>query len=118
MVAPEPKIERLVNRAEVRELMEDVLTQLTNKLDARTAQVTEEFVIEIMENLENDHNLVAVQEALKRATSKMLKLILNDSGVCKDSETAVIQMVTSEPMAQAIAKVLAKLDQIMAPLAK
>lgn len=53
--------------------MEDALTQLTKKSDARVAQVTAEPLIGIIENHEKDHNLAFVWEALKRA---------NHPGVC------------------------------------
>lgn len=40
--------------------MEDALTQLTDRLDAHGTQVTEESLITVMVNLDNDHNTTFV----------------------------------------------------------
>lgn len=46
-----------MNRLEVRNIMEDALNQQTNKLDPRVAQVTEEYFIGIIENVDSNHNM-------------------------------------------------------------
>lgn len=52
-----PAVERPMKWSEMCETLEDVLKQITDRLDARVAQVTEEFLIGIVENLDNNHNM-------------------------------------------------------------
>lgn len=44
-------------RTKVSKMMEDAVNQLTGKLDARVAQVTEDFLICIMKIIDNNHNM-------------------------------------------------------------
>lgn len=86
--------------------MQDTFTQMVNKLDARIAQMTEEYLVGIMKNLDKDHNLSFERRALKRATCEALTFMIDDEESKEVFEAAVIKMATSGSMVKEIAKVL------------
>lgn len=88
--------------------MEDAVNQLINLLDARVAHGTEDSLIGIMENIDDEHIMEFVRGSLGRATCSMLTSIFNDEGVRDAFETAVIQVATSSLMVSAIVKALVK----------
>lgn len=62
-------------------MMEEELNQLTSKLDARVAQVTEESLIGTIENIDFDHSMTFVRGRLKRVTQDMILSMMDDEGV-------------------------------------
>lgn len=62
-VAPEPTLEGPVTRSGAEEMTEFPMTQLVDKLDARTLQKTEESLMATMESLDDKHNLTFVRGA-------------------------------------------------------
>lgn len=80
-VGSEPAPEGPLNRSEVGDTMEDAISQLTNRLDAHVTQTTEESLIGIAENLDDDHNMEFERGLLRRATCLMLTSAKKDKGV-------------------------------------
>lgn len=60
-VALEPMLQGPVNWSKISKMMEDTLTHLAKKQNARTVQVTEEPLVGIMEIVDSDHNSPFVQ---------------------------------------------------------
>lgn len=102
-VALDPILEGPLSRTEDKQMMKDAVYHLTNKLDAGFAQVTEDFLVAIMENIDDDHEKAFVRVLLKRATRSMVTPMLNDGGVWDAIETTVIQVEISEPIVSTIA---------------
>lgn len=71
-------------------MMKDAFNQLTNKLDARVAQMTEESLIEIMENIDDDNNVSFAWGALKKATRDMLMSMMDDDGIREGFEATML----------------------------
>lgn len=117
-LASDPVVERPVSRTRVRQLMRGTVNRLSDQLDARLAKKTGDFLIRIMENIDNDHNIAHLRESLKRATPSMLTSIWSDEGWWDAFETAGIEETTSGPMALAIATALIRKEKILAPKAK
>lgn len=61
-------------------MLKHALSQMNYKSDARVAHVSEESLGEIMNNLNDAHNMLLVQGDLERAISKMLRTILKQEG--------------------------------------
>lgn len=94
-VASDPVVEGPVIPTEVRQMAEDTVNQPTNKLDARVVQVTKDYLIGIMKNIDDDHKKAFGQKSLRKATCIMLTFIFNPKDVRDVFDTAVTQAESS-----------------------
>lgn len=87
--APVPKVEKPVNRTEIRLMMEDALNKLTEKLDKRVAQ-WKNSIFETIENIVDDRNMTFVPGSLRRAIYYKLASVTNDKRfeIVFDKETS------------------------------
>lgn len=76
-------------------MMENVLTQMTKKLDARVAQITENALVDIMSNLDDNQNILFIQSALNWDINKKLIILMEDMGVREPFDAENIQVATS-----------------------
>lgn len=80
-VAPETTLEGLTTKSKVKGIIEFTMKQLVAKSDTAPlwiVQKTEESLIDIIKDLDDDQNLTFVQDTLKRATQEVLMSIMND----------------------------------------
>lgn len=90
-MALNPVVDGQVNRSKGRQMMEDAVNELNdNNLDARVPGLTDDSLIWIMENKDNDHNMAFVKGSLRRAIRSMLTSMLDEEGFRDGSETAVL----------------------------
>lgn len=90
-----------ITLSEIKGVSDSTILQLGSKLGSRIVQVTEEWLSEMMESFENDHNLAFVQEKLKRSTHKVAMWMINDKVAKVAFKAAVARTVTSLTIAQA-----------------
>lgn len=89
-VASDPVLEFPVSCSELRDMMKEPLNQLTNQLDARVAQVAEEFAIGTVENIDSDRLMTFVRGRLKRAIRDKLLSMMDDNGDRKAFKFAIV----------------------------
>lgn len=105
-VSTEPVLVGPVKRSKVRNMTEDALNHLPNQLDERGLQFFEEYIIGIMEIIEDDHNTLFVRSALKWACRNLLFVLTDDDEVHDALGVEIIQEYTSAQIAQAITMAL------------
>lgn len=109
----EPVLNDLVERAQVLEVTEDADNQLTDMLKTRVTRVTEDSLVSVVETINNDRIKSLIWQAFRRVTLNLMTAMLEDNGVCKASEFAIIRLVTRAQMIQATAKMTVKVDMLM-----
>lgn len=82
-------------RSDVCDMMEDAVNQLTDKLDFRGAQITEDYLIRIMANNGDDHHMLFARGALQRDTRDILISTMDDEEMREAFEAAIIQVAAN-----------------------
>lgn len=59
-VASDPVVKRSLGWTEFRQMMRDSINQQTEKLNARVAQVTKDFLVGVIGYIDDDHNMLIV----------------------------------------------------------